>query len=251
MDVKVRLKAKKRRGEDPRLDHLVGELEQEGAFKAEGRAEGSGAEDAVGVIAAGGLDVAKAHVTGLLPPTERDHVTFEMRKVVIEEEAQEKAPSEERSGGSGRWKAKQWRRVAWGAALVAVLSMGLLVGSWVQGRGVRDEGGSAAMATAVKESEAAVRAVAQGSSQASVPAVRGTGGMVECEEPGAAMSAANVMSAVCAPSVAAPRSTERAAGDGPRGQASGSLATPSVASASPSEGAPEKSASEINRSPEF
>jgi hypothetical protein len=77
-------KPRKRRGDDPELDALVNELAQETGdplfAPVERREEKAGGP---GVIVAGGLDEAKAHVRGIRPPAGTSGAKVEKERVVV------------------------------------------------------------------------------------------------------------------------------------------------------------------------
>ncbi|HZF49114.1 MAG TPA: hypothetical protein VE093_10725 [Polyangiaceae bacterium] len=80
-------KPRKRRGEDPELDALVDELAEETGdplFAPVGR--GAGKAAGPGVIVAGGLDEAKAHVRGIRPPAGTSGAKVEKERVVVARE---------------------------------------------------------------------------------------------------------------------------------------------------------------------
>lgn len=165
-EARIRLKKTKRRGDDPRLDALADELAKDLEREREGR-EAREPNGTPGMISAGGLSEAKAHVTGLAPPDDLEHATLEMRKVVIERAA-------ERAASEGRTPAA-WKAWVIGATILTAMGVGLGVGVWLMGRGRGGEKARAAETAAVlPEKESAAEAMRGGA------APKATGSMGEC-----------------------------------------------------------------------
>ena len=235
MEFDAKIRQKKRRGDDPRLDALADEIARD-LEREYGEREGPRrGEGAPGVIVAGGLSEAKAHVAGLAVPPEVDHTTLEMRKVVIKEDGQRKAERASDADLTGQTTAASWKRAALLATIVTVGIAGAFGGYWLhdQRRERREE--RAAVTQAAQAEPAMVKAEERMPGR--VQAVPSETPLVEVSPASTILTAG---SDLC-PTPSPVQSVKSRGGSG----------KPSEATKPPESGSPEKGPLETNQPPEF